>query len=120
MTRQLKRLDLIVKDPPTAAQFFVNVLGWELRESGERFAEVADEQGFGIMFSPDAMIPVQAVSGTILHVDVEDVSGACEAARRQGATVVLPPTITDWGWEIALVAGPENVLIQFDCIAQTP
>lgn len=118
MTRQLKRLDLIVKDPPTAAQFFAHVLGWKIRESGERFAEVADENGFSIMFSPDAIIPVQATSGTILHFDVEDVSGACEAARRHGATVLLEPTLTDWGWEIAMVAGPENVIIQFDRIVQ--
>jgi uncharacterized glyoxalase superfamily protein PhnB len=115
---RLKRLDLIVKNPPEAATFLSNVLGLEIRESGEHFAEVVDTHGFSIMLSPNALVETTSAAGVILHVDVENVSHAYEEARRHGAIGLLEPTITDWGWEIAMVRGPEGSIIQFDRIIE--
>lgn len=108
----LNQLDLIVRDVPSAADFFHEVVGMELRVKEERFAELRSGP-VTIMFSPDAMVPTQEAAGVILHFQVEDVQEAVERAASKGATVLLAPTRTDWGWESAMISGPENIIVDF-------
>jgi hypothetical protein len=49
----------------------------------------------------------------ILHFRVPDVAVALKAARSRGAYVLLEVTRTDWGWESAMIAGPEEIVIDF-------
>lgn len=106
----LRSLDLIVRDVPAAATFFREVLQLPLRASGERYAEV-DTGGITIMLSPDALVPTEPARGLILHFEVSDVRSSVEQARERGAVVLRELTVTDWGWESALLQGPEDIVI---------
>ncbi len=64
-----------------------------------------------IMLSPDALVPTRPAAGMILHFQVEDVAQSLERARGRGARVLLEPTRTDWGTESAMIAGPEEIVI---------
>lgn len=110
--RTFDNLDLVVKDVPSAAAFFRDIVGLTLRVNEERFAEL-DAGSMTIMLTPDAMVPVKPAAGVILHFQVEDVGQALDAARTRGATVLLEPTRTDWGTESAMIAGPEEIVIDF-------
>ena len=57
------------------------------------------------------MVPVKPVAGVILHIQVENIREAHDRARRHGASVLMEPTLTDWGTESLLVAGPEDLVI---------
>ena len=109
---KLNSIDLTVKDVPAAAQFFQNVVGMTLGVSDERFAELSSN-GFVVMLSPDALVPLDNAAGIILHFEVEDVAVALENAKTQGAKVLLEPTQTDWGTESAMIQGPEGIIVDF-------
>ncbi|MCS6881458.1 MAG: VOC family protein [Oscillochloridaceae bacterium] len=110
--RNCNQLDLIVRDVPAATAFFRDVVGLPVRVEDARFAEL-DGGAIMIMLSPDALVPVQEAAGVILHIQVDDVEGALERARRSGAAVLLEPTRTDWGTESAMIAGPEGIIVDF-------
>lgn len=107
---KLDHLDLIVSDVPGATAFFRDVLGLTVRVQDTRFAEI-DAGPVTIMLNPEALVPTTPAAGTILHFQVEDVAAAIERARSRGAKVLLEPTRTDWGWESAMIAGPEESII---------
>ncbi len=111
MNLRLNKLDLIVRDVPEATAFFRDVLGLEVHYAEERFAELDAGGGFVLMLSPDAMVPMQPAAGTILHFEVDNVLQTLQQARSKGAKVLLEPTRTDWGWESAMIAGPEGSVI---------
>ncbi|MCS6839223.1 MAG: VOC family protein [Roseiflexus sp.] len=101
-----------MRDVPSAASFFRDVVGLTVRVEDARFAEL-DGGAITIMLSPGALVPVQEAAGVILHIQVEDVESAIERARHAGVTVVLEPTRTDWGTESAMIAGPEGIIVDF-------
>ncbi len=105
-------LDLVVQDVPAAATFFRDVVGLTLRVNEPRYAEL-DGGAVTIMLTPELMVPTRPAAGVALHFQVEDVREALERARAQGATVLLEPTRTDWGWESAMIAGPEGIVVDF-------
>ena len=109
---RLDPLDLIVRDVPGATRFFREVVGLSVRVEDERFAEL-DAGPITIMLSPDAMVPTEPARGVILHFRVEDVSRALEQATAYGATVLQDVTRTDWGWESAMIQGPEEIVVDF-------
>jgi len=110
--RNCNQIDLIVQDVPKAAHFFRDIVGLTLRVDEPRFAEI-DGNSITLMLSSEALIPMQPASGVILHVEVEDVVQALKHAQSAGATVLLERTKTDWGTESAMIAGPENIVIDF-------
>lgn len=110
--RVLDNLDLVVRDVPAAAAFFRDVVGLTLRIEDERFAEL-DAGPTTIMLTPDALVPTKPAAGVIVHFQVEDVAQALAQARGRGATVLLEPTRTEWGWESAMIAGPEDIVVDF-------
>lgn len=108
----LNQLDLIVPDVPAATAFLSAALGVEPAYAEERFAEFR----FGattLMLSPDALVPMQNAAGVILHFEVPNVDVALAQARDSGATILRETGPTDWGWESAMVAGPEGIVIDF-------
>lgn len=109
---KLDHLDLIVRDVPAAAAFFRDVVGLELNVSCETYAELK-ARDVTLMLSPSALVPAQPAQGVILHLRVEDVRATLERARNNGATVLLESTVTDWGTEAAMIAGPEESIVEF-------
>ncbi len=103
-------LDLIVRDVAAAVAFFETVVGLRARVMDENFAELKSGE-VTIMLSPSAMVPIKQAAGVILHFQVDDVGQARERARRHGAVILMEPTLTDWGTESLLVAGPEEMVI---------
>jgi catechol 2,3-dioxygenase-like lactoylglutathione lyase family enzyme len=110
--RAIPSIDLIVRDVPAATAFFRDVVGLELQVAEERFAQLVAGDLI-VMLSPDALIPTSPAAGVILHVQVDDVGTALEAARSRGAQVLLEPTRTDWGTESAMIAGPDGITVDF-------
>jgi len=78
----------------------------------ERFAEFR-LGAVTLMLSPDALVPMTRAGGMILHLEVADVGEAIERARQAGAEVLREPAPTDWGWESAMIAGPDGSVIDF-------
>ncbi len=111
---KLATIDLTAKDVPSATAFFRDVVGLEVREVEvyERFAELGAET-ITLMPSPDAMVPVKPAKGVILHFEAEDVSKPAARAKEHGATILMAPCNTDWGWESRLITGPEGIIV--DC-----
>lgn len=103
-------LDLIVRDVTAAVDFFERVVGLTARYSDENFAEL-ESGAVTIMLSPAAMVPVRPAAGIILHFQVENLSAARERAAAGGAPILMEPTLTDWGTESLLIAGPEEMVI---------
>lgn len=110
--RNVNQLDLIVRDVPAAAAFFRDVVGLTLRVNEPRYAEL-DGKSMTLMLSPDALVPAQPAAGVILHIEVDDVEQALEHARQAGATVLRERAPTDWGTESAMIAGPEQIVVDF-------
>jgi predicted enzyme related to lactoylglutathione lyase len=108
----LDAIDLIVRDVPAAAALFRDVVRLKVREIGDRFAEL-DAGTFTLMLSPDAMVPTRQAAGVVFHLRVDDVPAALEAARARGARVLMDVTRTDWGTESAMIAGPEEIVVDF-------
>lgn len=109
----LNQLDLIVPDVPAATESLRAILGIEPSYAEERFAEFR----FGattLMLSPDALVPMANAAGVILHFEVPNGDAALDRARAAGAAVLRETGPTDWGWESAMVAGPEGIVIDFD------
>lgn len=107
---KLDHIDLIVEDVPAATTFFSEVLGLDVVVEDARFAEL-DGDRVKILLSPDAMVPTRPAAGVILHFRVEDVAADAARARDHGATILKDVFQTDWGWESALIAGPEEIVI---------
>ena len=103
-------LDLIVRDVPTAVDFFEKVVGLSARIVDENFAELESGE-VTIMLSPAAMVPVKQAAGIILHFQVDNVRQARQRAVDYGVTILMEPTMTDWGTESFLIAGPEEMVI---------
>ncbi|MGC4190734.1 MAG: VOC family protein [Thermomicrobiales bacterium] len=108
----LNQLDAIVPDVPAATAFLTAILGVEPVYAEERFAEFR-LGAMTLMLSPDAMVPMANAAGVILHFEVADVDAALDRARDAGATVLRETAPTDWGWESAMIAGPEGLVIDF-------
>ena len=103
-------LDLIVRNVPAAVAFFERVVGLTTRYTDANFAEL-ESGAVTIMLSPAAMVPGEPAAGVILHFQVEDVAEARRRAVAHGATILMEPTLTDWGTESLLIAGPEEIVI---------
>ena len=109
---QLNTLDLIVADVPAATQFFRDAVGFAVRVGEERYAEL-DAGPVTIMLSADALVPVEPARGVILHLRVDDVDAAFERARQHGVVALREREETPWGWESAMIQGPEGVIVDF-------
>ncbi|MBP6786478.1 MAG: VOC family protein [Candidatus Promineofilum sp.] len=103
-------LDLIVRDVGAAVDFFEKVVGLSARIVDENFAQL-DSGEVTIMLSPAAMIPVRQAAGVILRFQVDNVRHARQRAFDHGVTILMEPTITHWGTESLLIAGPEEMVI---------
>ncbi|MEM7030587.1 MAG: VOC family protein [Chloroflexota bacterium] len=105
-------IDLVVRDVPAATAFFRDVVGLTVSFEDERFAEL-ESGAVTLMLTPDALVPTKPASGIILHFEAPDVSAALTRAKDHGVTILMEPTRTDWGTESAMVAGPEDIVIDF-------
>lgn len=108
----LDTIDLIVRDVPEATSFFTDFVGLTARVAEERYAEI-DAGALTLMLSPEAMVPTKPAQGIILHFRVEDVHQAIKDARARGAAVLREPDTMPWGWESAMIRGPEGIVVDF-------
>lgn len=106
----LPQIDLIVENVIDAARRMSTLFGIEPDEVGERFAQLT-VGGMIVMLSPDALVPMSAASGVILHVEIEPDVDPRHRAAEAGMTVLHGPVETDWGTSSTLVAGPHGVVV---------
>lgn len=106
----MQAIDLIVPDVPNAVAFFRDVVGLEVRQSFESFAELGSGS-VSLMLSPDALVPLEGTRGVILHFIVDDVEAAAERASKFGASVLFGPGETPFGTESLMVQGPEGIVV---------
>jgi predicted enzyme related to lactoylglutathione lyase len=108
---QMRTMDLIVRDVPAATAYFTEILGLTARTAGDAFAELETGGGPTIMLTATVLVPSDQARGVVLHFAVDDVAAEVARVREAGANVLLEPTQTDWGTEMAMVAGPEEVVV---------
>jgi predicted enzyme related to lactoylglutathione lyase len=107
---RLVTMDLVVRDVPAATRFFTEVVGLTPKYAEESFAEI-DTGSASIMLTAELMVDSAPARGAALHFEVGDVTAEIDRMRAAGATILLEPTATDWGTEMAMIAGPEQVVI---------
>lgn len=107
---QLNQLDIITADPMGAAAFLAKALDLTIEVAEPTFAQVGG-CGVTLMFSPTAMVPMEAARGVILHFEVENVAEAEARAVKAGADLLRSCSLTDWGTMSSLVAGPEGIIL---------
>src|SRR5437764_1804804 len=110
MTPLLNQIDFIVEDVKGATAFLRDALGLSPVVDEERFAQF-DLGAMTVMFSPDALVPMEPAQGVILHFQVPDVAHALEQAQRHGAKLLWGPKTTDWYTESAIIEGPGGIRI---------
>ena len=108
---QLRTMDVVVPDVVEATRFFTDILGLAVREADERFAELEAGTDMTLMLTPDLMVPSSPARGVVLHFEVADVQREVDRMTAAGVAVLLPLTATDWGTEMAMLQGPEGVVI---------
>lgn len=108
----LTSIDVIVDDVRSAAALLHDAFGLEVNLVEDRFAELRADPLI-LMLSPDAMVPMLTARGVILHLEVEDPRARAARAVAAGATVLQDFTVTDWGTESVLLAGPAALVIDF-------
>jgi predicted enzyme related to lactoylglutathione lyase len=109
----MRTMDLVVRDVPVATRFFTEVLGLTARHAGPDFAEIETPDGPTIMLTAAVMVPSETARGVVLHFAVDDVAAETVRAVGAGAALLLEPIQTDWGTEMAMIAGPEQVVVSF-------
>ena len=111
-----------VRDLAVAADFYER-LGWPRRGDAAAGVVLFETDGARLALFPldelarslpDAEPPAPgAFRGTaiVINLDGPDaVDGACEIARRAGATIVSDPHTTEWGGRVCLFADPDGNL----------
>jgi predicted enzyme related to lactoylglutathione lyase len=104
-------LELHTGDLPRACEFYGRVLGWR--------TDVVDSEGC----SPYRMLEMGGVGGGVVecdtgralwlpYVDVGEIRGATERARRLGAAVLLEPREGPAGWR-SVVESPAGAQVAF-------
>jgi hypothetical protein len=106
---RLDQIDLIVSDAAAAGVDFARLVGVEPDAIEADFAQVT-VGGVTVMFSPNAMFPMNPASGTILHIRVDDPDADAIRLSGLGAEIILGPVETDWGTQALYVQGPGAVL----------
>jgi hypothetical protein len=106
----LNQTDLIVSDVLKSAEIVQQILAIKPDVLDERFTQFTIGNHC-LMLSPDALIPMKVVqSGTILHIEVEDVEKEFIRIQSTNLKVLMEPTVTDWGTYSLLIQGPEETV----------
>ena len=104
--------DFASSDPPATKDWCAKVLGWTFKPSfstpgGEyHLFTYSDTGGGGIRPTESSEMP-----GSVPFVHVADASAAFEAALREGAEEIQPPTRVMEGVTIAIVRAPGGVTV---------
>jgi len=101
--------DLSTRDPQAAADFFSELLGWEVTTMSEpgpywQFSVDGEGQG-GIMQMPEMMGP-EARPFWTMYFGVESISAGIARAEELGATSLLPPMEVGQGVAFAVLSDP--------------
>ena len=107
--------DLASSDPAATKEWCAKVLGWTFKPpfpmpgGGQMHLFAYSEQGGGVVRRNNP--PEQP--GSLPYVHVEDAYAAFDAALREGAEEMLPPTRVMEGVTVAIVRAPGGVPIGF-------
>jgi hypothetical protein len=102
--------DLMTRDPEKAADFFIRLLGWEVKMldmPGEPYWQVVvhgDGQG-GIMPMPE-MVPAEVPSSWLEYFGTDDIDASVAKAEELGGTVTAGPTKVGTMLSFAVVTDP--------------
>lgn len=115
----LQSIDLIVSDVTAATNTLVNVFDATPVVTEPEFAELTFE-GFTIMLSHTAMVPMKPAQGVILHFKVDNPAEHEQRIIHNGGTILQTLTTTPWGTKSVLCQGPDGVVIDLYTLAETP
>lgn len=104
--------ELMTTDPGAAANFYAEVVGWKVRDSGMpgmdyRLLAAPDADVAGLMKLPDGA-PMQP--GWFGYVGVGDVDAKVEELKKLGGSVLMAPQDIPGVGRFALVADPQGVV----------
>lgn len=109
----LNQTDLIVTNVEEATRLIEQLLNLEADFADENFAQFTIGE-HSLMLSHDALVPMETInSGTILHIEVEDVDAVFERLKREEQHILKEPINTNWGTYSLLVEGPDKVVFDF-------
>ena len=119
---ELALVVLAVTDLARSVGFYRGALGWEQVVDAPVYAELRSPAGLRLgLYERTAFArnpgtaPPDAVSGTTsteLYFLTDDLDAAVAALRAQGATLLSPASVRDWGDEAAYLADPDgNVVV---------
>lgn len=101
--------ELLTSDADAAQDFYANVVGWTVADSGMegmdyRILNAADGSIGGLMKMPEG----GGAPGWFGYVGVEDVDSSVERMTASGAAVHMPPTTIEGVGRMAMLADPHG------------
>ena len=110
-------VNLLVTDPPGAARWFIDLLGWEIAFASDWFVHLRapDAEGIelGLLRGDHEIVPSDArgTGGAMVTVVVPDVDAVHDAAVERGDDVIEAPRDLFYGQRRCVVRGPEGHVI---------
>ncbi len=120
MSYPLGFVDFASSDPEGSARFFSEVLGGEVADGVHRRFDLGALPA-GIADLEHGFEPVRKVlrpGDVVLYFEPDDLDAALEAVERSGGRVLLPPTESAPGHEVAIVVEPGGARIALTRIRQ--
>jgi uncharacterized protein len=104
--------ELLTTDPDAAQDFYANVVGWKIRDSGMsgmdyRLIAAPDADVAGLMKLPDGA-PMRP--GWLGYVGVDDVDATIGKIKELGGAVHMPPHDVPGVGRFSMVADPQGVV----------
>lgn len=109
MPHPVTQFQILAKDPTAVAAFFSRVFGWKVDADnplGYRRIDTGSSKGIQGGIWP---APPQAPDFVQLFIEVEDVAAAVAKSQREGATVIVPPSVLPEGDEMAVLLAPNQM-----------
>lgn len=109
MSHPVTQFQILAKDPDAVARFFGRLFGWRVNADnplGYRRIDTGSGRGIQGGIWP---APPQAPDFVQLFIEVDDVAATVEKAKKEGAQVIVPPSMLPEGDEMAVLLAPNQM-----------
>ena len=110
-------VNLLVADPPAAAAWFIELLGWSVGFESDWFVHLHapdhDAIELGLLRADHEIVPTAAVGrgGSMVTVVVADVDAVHAVAVERGIPVLEPPRNLFYGQRRLVLEGPDGHVV---------